>query len=104
MSQGTNASETHALDPSCRYEVSADVLVQHVGAKTLLVHLRSNRILELSPTASAAWTLMQEGLTENAILGRLTAIYAAAPGVIAAELRQTLHRFVEEGLIRARTG
>jgi hypothetical protein len=87
--------------PQQTYRQSADVVSSRLGDAGVLVHLKTNRILELNVTGVRIWELIGEGLPVPAIEDRLQQEFDVAPDVARAELERLIGDLSREGLIDA---
>jgi len=51
------------LSPTTRLRPSPDVIAQRMGDQVVIVHMRTNRIYDLNPTAARLWDLLGAGHT-----------------------------------------
>jgi hypothetical protein len=76
-----------------------EILFTRVGDEVVLVHLRTNRIYSLSPTAARFWELSSEGLQRDDIEARLLAEFDVDAPTLANELDTLLADLAREGLV-----
>jgi hypothetical protein len=91
------SSEDLRLQRTFRH--NPDVVSSRLGNAGVLVHLKTNRILELNVTGMRIWELVGEELPLEAIADRLRQEFDVAPAVVQVELQQLIGDLSREGLI-----
>jgi hypothetical protein len=86
------AGSTIRPDPS--------VLAKRVGDGIVLVHLETNRILELNRTAAFLWEVLTAGSTQAELEERLAEEFDVDRDELAREIDDLLGQFTSERLIR----
>jgi Coenzyme PQQ synthesis protein D (PqqD) len=69
---------------------SKQALESRVGDETVLLQLESGTYYGLDPVGTRIWELLKEGLTPQAICGRIAAEYGTAIDIIEADARRFL--------------
>ena len=85
--------DTHSPRPN------PHVIAKRMGEVTVLVHLPTNRILELNETGSRVWAMVCEGLDVDRIALSLVEEFDVEKARAADEVKELLERFRSEGLI-----
>jgi hypothetical protein len=83
-----------------RLTVDPDVVAERVGDSLVLVHLETNRIYELNPTAARVFELMREGKDRAAIEAVLLEEFAVEPAALAASFDSFLAELRRLELVR----
>lgn len=78
-----------------------DVLFRRVGDEVVLVHMRTNQIYALSPTAARFWELCADGLERPQIEARLLSEFDVDQPTLARELDALLDDLGRQGLVDA---
>jgi hypothetical protein len=89
---------TLVIDPLCP-RPNPDVIAKRMGEVTVLVHIPTNRILELNETGSRVWTMICERLDVDRIVRCLADEFDVEEARAADEVKQLLGRLEKEGLI-----
>ncbi|HXC25605.1 MAG TPA: PqqD family protein [Gemmatimonadaceae bacterium] len=79
--------------------VSLDVLTAHLNDETVLLHLGTKRYFHLNVTGQRIWQLLEEGVSEDALAGRIAAEFDTSPVAVAAEVQSLLTTLRECGLV-----
>ncbi len=78
-----------------------DVLARRIQDKLVLVHLRTDRLYEMNPTARRVWELMAAGHGAAEIQTQILREFDAPPAALAAEVNSALASMQEEALVIA---
>jgi hypothetical protein len=70
-----------------------------VGEEVVLMHLPRGRCYGLGPIGSDLWRKLKEPIQVGRLIHALSESYDAQPGVIEADVLETLEQYVAEGLI-----
>ena len=81
-----------------------DVVGQRLGDEAVLIHLRTNRIYELNPTAARAWELITAGEDLEEVSRRMLAEYDVPEEQLDLELRGLLTALARERLLTLDAG
>ncbi|MGH7336091.1 MAG: PqqD family protein [Myxococcota bacterium] len=82
------------------WAVDPEVVAERVGDAVVLVHLKTNRIFELTPTAARIFELLRAGESRREIERRLLDEYDVAPDKLAAELDGVLDQLRSREIVR----
>ncbi len=93
--------ETMPFVPGSRIRPDPNVLAKRVDNEIVLVHLETNRIFELNPTAASLWDLLGTGSTPAELEERLALEFDVEPAQLAHEINALLRQLASEQLIRA---
>jgi hypothetical protein len=91
---GENSSGVRRLEPT------DDVVGQRLGEGTVLVHLKTNRIFELSKTAGRFWELLQSERDRRQIEEKLLSEFDVSEQELAAEVDDLISSLADEDLVR----
>jgi PqqD family protein of HPr-rel-A system len=80
--------------------VDAAVAAERIGEAVVLVHLETNQIFELNPTAARIYELLRDGADRAAVEAALAAEFDAPPATIAADLDRLLAELRERRIVR----
>ena len=80
---------------------SPDVVAQKFDGSLVLVHLRTNRILEFNRTGARFWELLEEGGDRASIEEKMLAEFDVPKDQLSRELDELVNQLVEEGLVQA---
>lgn len=99
---GGHEISMHRASPEVprRLTVDPDVVAERVGDSVVLVHLETNRIYELNPTAARVFELLREGKDRAAIEAVLLEEFAVEPAALAANLDVLLAELRRQELLR----
>jgi hypothetical protein len=89
---------TFVID-SLRPRPNPDVIAKRMGEVTVLVHVPTNRILELNETGSRVWAMIGERLDLDRIVRSLAEEFDVEEARAADEVKELLERLKSEGLI-----
>jgi hypothetical protein len=76
--------------PGGDWHIDPQVVAERIGREVVVVHLRTNKIYELNPTAARVFELMRGGADRPALERALLAEYEVAPDRLAASLDRLL--------------
>ena len=76
------------------------VAFRRLGDEVVLVHLKTNRILSLSPTGARFWELLADGDSRPEIEAQLLREYDVPKEQVSAEIDSLLRSLRAEGLVR----
>lgn len=79
--------------------VSPSVAAERIGDGMVVVHLETNQIYELNPTAARLFEMLREGESREAILTTLASEYELAGVDLARELDELLAGLLERGIV-----
>jgi hypothetical protein len=80
---------------------SPDVVAQKLEESLVLVHLRTNRILEFNRTGARFWELLEEDGDRASIEEKMLAEFDVPKDQLSRELDELVNQLVEEGLVQA---
>ncbi len=78
---------------------SSEVVARRLDDEVVLVHLQTNRIYTLSPTAARFWELLQDGVDRAEIGRRLRREFDVGESQLDAEIAALVSRLGAEGLV-----
>jgi len=81
------------------YSPNPDVVFKRLEDRMVLVHLTSNQIFELNHTGARVWELLQEGVSGDTLLDRLSGEFEVESPTLRDEITSLLSDLVNEGLI-----
>jgi len=87
-------------DADAHWRSDTDVVTQVVEGETVLVHLQTNEIYALNPTATRAWDLLIAGRTKREIHEALKAEFDVPPDQLQQEIDALVAELVEKNLLR----
>jgi Coenzyme PQQ synthesis protein D (PqqD) len=90
-----------ASDPSAHWQPVPDVVTQLVEGETVLVHLQTNEIYALNPTATRAWELLAAGMNRGAVQETLEKEFDVPSDQLRTEIDTLIAKLVEKKLLRA---
>jgi Coenzyme PQQ synthesis protein D (PqqD) len=90
-----------ASDPTAKWQPNPDVVTQLVEGETVLVHLQTNEIYALNPTATRAWDLLETGMNREAVQETLQREFDVPSDQLRAEIDTLITTLVEKKLLRA---
>jgi hypothetical protein len=85
--------------PHMRYRISTEAVSNRLGENTVLVHLKTDRILELNRTASRLWELISAGLDRSQIQATMIQEFDVSEPVLTREIDATLGSLQSENFI-----
>lgn len=85
--------------PDRHYRPSAWVVAQELGDGAVLIHLESDRILELNATAARLWQLLSEGQTLAEAKAALLDEFEVRPETLDDEVSRTLAALLAERMV-----
>lgn len=77
-----------------------DVVYRELGDESVLVHLATNRIYALNPTAARFWSLLSSGRKRSEIEGELLQEFEVTEAEVRAEIERLVASLRDEGLVR----
>jgi hypothetical protein len=83
-----------------RLEPTDDVVGQRLGDGTVLVHLKTNRIFELSKTGGRFWELLQSENDRERIEEQLRGEFDVSDQQLAEEMDGLISNLADEDLVR----
>jgi hypothetical protein len=83
-----------------RLEPTDDVVGQRLGDGTVLVHLKTNRIFELSRTGGRFWDLLQSETDRGRIEKQLLSEFDVPEEDLTAEMDSLISSLADEDLVR----
>ena len=84
---------------SDRFQISPHALVKQMGNSVVLVHLGTEKIFELNPTAARIWDLLAEGLTREDIHSRICEEFDVPGEIASQEIEELLSSLISENII-----
>jgi hypothetical protein len=81
--------------------MSPDVVKQRLDESLVLVHLATDRILELNDTAATLLELLSSGLSDKEAEERLMELFDVDPASLREEMDACLHALQSEGVLLA---
>jgi hypothetical protein len=75
------------------------VVSRRVHNEVVLVHLDTNRIYALNPTAARFWELIEEGCSPAEAEVRLAEMFDVEAAELSREVDECIKRLVDEGLV-----
>jgi Coenzyme PQQ synthesis protein D (PqqD) len=79
---------------------SPDVVAQKLEESLVLVHLRTNRILEFNRTGARFWELLEEDGDRASIEEKMLAEFDVPKDQLSRELDELVNQLAEEGLVQ----
>ncbi|HWV57852.1 MAG TPA: PqqD family protein [Longimicrobiales bacterium] len=86
------------------YAVSDQVLTAHLDGEAIVLNLDTKQYYQLNSSAARIWSGLERGLDDDALVAELCDIFDVSPEVAAAEIPRMIQRWVELGLVVARSG
>jgi hypothetical protein len=77
------------------------VVARRLEEETVLVHLRTNRIYTLNPTAARLWELLEAGYDRSGIRSRMLGEFDVEGAQLDREIEEILGSLSAEGLLAA---
>jgi hypothetical protein len=84
-----------------RWMMSPDVVKQRLDESLVLVHLATDRILELNDTAATLLELLSSGLSDKEAEERLMELFDVDASALREEMDACLHALQSEGVLLA---
>lgn len=78
------------VPPGVRLRPSPDVIAQRMGDQVVVVHMRTNRIYDLSPTAARLWDLLSVEQTLGDIRAQLLREYDVEAATLDSEIEAAI--------------
>ena len=88
-------------DPKGSWRPDPDVITQLVQGETVLVHLQTNEIYALNPTATRAWDLLAAGSSRGEVEAALLQEFDVPPDQLRGEMDTLIVELVEKKLLLA---
>ncbi len=92
------------MDEQTILNPSVDVLFQSLGEDMVLVHLGTNSIFSLNPTAARVWEILKTGCNRTELLARMAEEFDVSKDELAKELNTFLSTLSREGLLQRSGG
>ena len=77
-----------------------DVVYEHIGDDLVLVHLGTNEIFALNPTAARFWELLVQGTSREEIETRMLAEYAVSREELTREIDGIIAQLQRQQMVR----
>ena len=87
------------LDQESVVQWSKTAVAAEVGDEVVLMNLPRGRCYGLGPVGTDLWKKMETPIRIDHLIQVLSEEYAAEPGVLAADVLETLEQYASEGLI-----
>ena len=87
-----------------RFEVDPAVLASRVGDEIILVHLETDHIFSLNPTASRVWTLLAAGADRESLSRQLQLEFEVPAAQLDSDVDDLLLTLRDHGLLRSPDG
>ena len=81
------------------FSVNPDVVANRVGDQIVIVHIKTDRIFSLNPTASRFWDLMSSGKTREEIQSALLQEFRVPAQQLSNEIDNLLASLKTEGIL-----
>ena len=88
-------------DTEGHWHPDPDVITQLVEGETVLVHLKTNEIYALNPTATRAWDMLASGSSPDEIQEALLQDFDVPPDQLRDEIDTLISALVEKKLLLA---
>ena len=88
-------------DPKSNWRPDPDVITQLVEGETVLVHLQTNEIYALNPTATRAWDMLAAGSNREEVEETLLQEFDVPPDQLRDEIDTLIAELVEKKLLLA---
>lgn len=88
-------------DPKGNWRPDPDVVTQLVEGETVLVHLQTNEIYALNPTATRAWDMLASGSNRDEVQAALLQEFDVPPDQLREEIDTLIAELVEKKLLLA---
>jgi Coenzyme PQQ synthesis protein D (PqqD) len=88
-------------DPKGNWRPDPDVITQLVEGETVLVHLQTNEIYALNPTATRAWDMLSAGSSRDEVEETLLQEFDVPPDQLRDEMDTLIAELVEKKLLLA---
>src|SRR5262249_37026416 len=99
MAQKTASVEAEPVAAGCDIvRPASDVVMRRLGHVAVLIRLTTNRIYELNVTGVRVWELLQEGLSRQALLERLSDEFGTPNRTLGRDVDDLLRKLHAEGL------
>ena len=100
---GDSTRRTGASPERPSVRADENVVARRLDDETVLVHLRTNRIYTLNPTAARLWELIEEGTDRATIERRMSAEFDVAGGALTEAIDGMLASLHAEGMVVSET-
>lgn len=87
------------LDQTSVVQWSKTAVAAEVGDEVVLMNLPRGRCYGLGPVGTDLWKKMETPIRIETLIDALSEEYDAEPGVLAADVLETLEQYASEGLI-----
>ena len=88
-------------EPKGNWRPDPDVMTQLVEGETVLVHLQTNEIYALNPTATRAWDMLATGSNREEVQEALLEEFDVPPDQLRDEIDALITELVEKKLLLA---
>lgn len=88
-------------EPKGNWRPDPDVMTQLVEGETVLVHLQTNEIYALNPTATRAWEMLAAGSNREEVQEALLEEFDVPPDQLRDEIDALIAELVEKKLLLA---
>jgi len=88
-------------EPKGNWRPDPDVMTQLVEGETVLVHLQTNEIYALNPTATRAWDMLATGSNREEVQEALLEEFDVPPDQVRDEIDALITELVEKKLLLA---
>ena len=92
-SKGGSVPLAHAL------RINPDIVANRVGDQIVIVHIKTDRIFSLNPTASRFWELLSSGMGKSEIHSTLLQEFNVPKEQLATEIENILSSLKNEGIV-----
>jgi hypothetical protein len=82
-----------------RFQISPNAVAKPMENSVVLIHLGTEKIFELNPTAARIWDLIAEGLTREDIHSRICVEFDVPREVAAQEMEELLSSLISENFV-----
>ncbi len=87
------------MDPTLKPKHAPDYRLEVMGDEILIYHPTQTKVVYCNATAALVWQLCNGELTVEEIIDLLANAYPEARDAVPAQVRDTLQRFLAEGVI-----
>jgi len=84
---------------SSRFRPSPDVVYNRIGDEAVLIHMKTNRIYELNPTAARLWELLSAGHDRAEMQRLMLQEYDVTEDQLRGEVENQLESLINDRLI-----
>ena len=96
-----NYGSSSGSHQTANWRPDPDVVTQVVEGETVLVHLQTNEIFALNPTATRAWDLLAAGRTRDEVQEALRIEFDVPPDQLRDEIDALIAKLVDKRLLQA---